>query len=444
MSVRSFPRVLLGMAVLLSALPAWSDSQYGDDKPAVAPAPRTPAPAGATTPAPAAAPAPAPSSGAVAPAAAPRVPAAAAQPAPTPAAASAAPATPSSVVRTAPSAPQTTASLGRSTAPTVTLDRVIAVVNDEALTQYDINEQRRIVLQQMKAANVPAPPRDVLDKQVLERLVSERALLQFAKENGIRIDDTTVERTLGRIAEENKLSTDDFKKALEREGMSYATYREELRRELTVQRIRDREVDNKIMISDAEVNNYLATIAAQAGGENEYLLSHIYVSVPDQASPDQIEARRRRAEDALARIKNGDDFAQVAAGFSDAPDALQGGSLGWRSPARLPSVFTDVVRSLKPGSVSAVLRSPAGFHVVKLLDVRNMNQPTVVDQSHVRHILVKVNESTSEAEAKSRIERVRDRIVSGGAKFEDMAKLNSDDISRIRGGDLGWLSAGDT
>jgi peptidyl-prolyl cis-trans isomerase SurA len=326
----------------------------------------------------------------------------------------------------------------------IPLDRVIAVVNDEAVTQWDLAEQRRIVLQQMKAANVQAPARDVLDKQVLERLVSEKALNQYAKENGIRIDDTTVERTVTRVADENKLNLEDFKKALEREGLTFATYREDLRRELLVQRIREREVDSKLQVSDAEVNNYLATVAVQAGGENEYLLSHVYVNVQDQATPDVIEARKQRAEEALAKIRNGDDFGQVAAGFSDAPDALQGGSLGWRTPARLPSVFSDVVRALKPGEVSGVLRSPAGFHLVKLVELRNRNSPTVVDQAHVRHILIKVNESTSEAEGRARIDRVRDRITSGGAKFEDIAKLNSDDVSRVRGGDLGWLSPGDT
>jgi peptidyl-prolyl cis-trans isomerase SurA len=211
-----------------------------------------------------------------------------------------------------------------------------------------------------------------------------------------------------------------------------------------VQRVREREVDSKVSVSEAEVDNYLATIAAQAGGESEYLLSHIYVTVPEQATPDQIEARRRRAEDALAQLKEGKDFAQVAASFSDAPDALQGGSLGWRTPARLPTVFADYVRNMKVGDVSTVLRSPGGFHVVKLENKRGLNQPTVVDQTHARHILIKVNEVTSEAEAKSRIDRLRERIVSGGAKFDEIARVNSEDQTSAKGGDLGWLSPGDT
>jgi peptidyl-prolyl cis-trans isomerase SurA len=325
----------------------------------------------------------------------------------------------------------------------VPLDRVVAVVNDEALTQWDIREQKRVVLEQLKASNVAPPSGDVLDKQVLERLITERSLIQFAKETGIRVDDTTVERTILRIAEENKLSPDEFRKALAKENIPYASYREDVRRQVLVQRVRDREVDSKIVVTDVEVDNYLATVAAQAGGEREFLLSHIYVTVPEQASADQIETRRRRAEDALAQVKGGKDFAQVAAGFSDAPDATSGGSLGWRTVARLPSVFADVTQSMKAGDVSGVLRSPAGFHIVKVIESRSRNQPTVVDQSHARHILIKVNEATSETEGKTKIERLRERVV-GGSKFEDLARVNSEDASSAKGGDLGWISPGDT
>jgi peptidyl-prolyl cis-trans isomerase SurA len=330
-----------------------------------------------------------------------------------------------------------------SRAPVVPLDRVIAVVNEEAVTQWDLSEQRRIVLQQMKASNVQPPAQDVLDKQVLERLITERALIQYAKDNGIRVDDTTVERTIQRVAEENKLTPDQFREVLKKENIPYNNYREDIRRQLVIQRVRDREVDSKIQISDAEVDAYLATVNAQAGGENEYLLSHIFVTLPEQATPDQIEARRRRAEQALAEVKSGKAFSEVAASYSDAPDGLQGGSLGWRTPARLPSVFADYVRNMKKGDVSNVLRSPGGFHVVKLEDQRSRNAPTIVDQTHARHILVKVNESTSEADAKARIDRLKERLTAG-AKFEDLARANSEDASSARGGDLGWLSPGDT
>lgn len=326
---------------------------------------------------------------------------------------------------------------------TVPLDRVIAVVNDEALTQYELEEQKRIVLGQMRASNVRPPPPVAFEQQVLERLIIDRALLQFAKENGVRVDDQMVERTILRIAQENKITPEELRRTLDREKIPYAKYREDIRREVTIQRLREREVDSRVQVSEAEVDNYLATVAAQAGGESEYQLAHIMVGVPEQATPDQIEARKKRAEEALQQVQSGKEFREVAAAFSDAQDAVQGGDLGWRTPARLPSVFVNAVRTMKNGDVSPVLRSPAGFHVVKLNNSRSLNAPTVVEQTRARHILVRVNETTSESEAKAKIERIRDRIDTG-ALFPDQAKLNSEDASSTKGGDLGWLSPGDT
>ena len=344
--------------------------------------------------------------------------------------------------RPAPPAPRPATAAPPAPGTSIALERVIAVVNDEAVTQFEMNEQKRILVQQLRESRLQPPAPDVLDKQVLDRLITERALLQYAKETGIRVDDTTVERTILRIAQENKLSPDEFRKLLDREGIAYGKYHEDIRRELTIQRLRDREIDSKIFVSDAEVDNYLATVAAQAGGEQEYLVSHVLVRVPEQSSPEQIELRLRRAQDALARITAGDDFAQVAATWSESNDAQQGGSLGWRTPARLPSVFVEPVRSLKKGQVSGVLRSPAGFHIVKLVDERSRNAPTVVQQTRVRHILAKVNELTSDVEAKAKIDRIRERIETG-AKFEDLARVNSEDASSARGGDLGWITPGD-
>jgi len=325
----------------------------------------------------------------------------------------------------------------------VAIDRVIAVVNDEAITQYELDDARRVVVQQLKQQNVQQPAADVLDKQVLERLITERALLQHAKDSGIKVDDTQVERAIQRIAEDNKLTLDGLRQALAREGVAYVRYREDVRSEIVMQRLREREVDARITVSDAEVENYLATIKAQSGGEAEYRLAHILVLVPEQANAEQIEAKRRRAEEALKNIREGTDFGQVAAGFSDATDALSGGNLGWRPGARLPTVFAETVRGMKAGDVSPVLRSAAGFHIVKLIDRRSRNEPALVDQTHVRHILIRVNETTSEADGKAKIDRLKDRL-DGGAKFEDIAKLNSEDASSAKGGDLGWLGPGDT
>jgi peptidyl-prolyl cis-trans isomerase SurA len=344
---------------------------------------------------------------------------------------------------TAPSAPAATAPARMAPQRAATLDRVIAVVNDEAITQYELDDARNVVLKQLKQQKVQQPPTDVLDKQVLEHLITERTLLQYAKENGIKVDDTAVERTLQRIATDNKLTLDGLREALTKDNIPFAKYREDIRNEIVIQRLREREVDQHIAVSDAEVDAYLATVKAQKGGDAEYLVAHILVLIPEQASADQIEAKRRRAEEALQSIRSGADFAQVAAGFSDASDNLTGGNLGWRPAARLPSVFADVVPPMKVGDVSPVLRSAAGFHIIKLIDRRNKDEPAMVEQTHARHILIRVNEITSEADAKAKIERIKDRI-DAGAKFDEMARLNSEDATAAKGGDLGWMSPGDT
>jgi len=359
----------------------------------------------------------------------------------TPAAASTTPAAaaPAAAITRTPAAATRTSTSDR----TVLVDRVVAIVNDEALTQYDINEQTRAVLVQMKAQKVTPPAPDVLEKQLLDRLITERVLMQYAKESGIRVDDTQVERTLSRIAQDNKMTPEEFRKAIEREGVTFSKYRDEIRNEMIIQRLREREVEGRVNVSDAEVELFLATLDAQSGGDVEYRIAHILVLVPEQATPEQVETRVRKVEEAMRQLRSGGDFGQVAATFSDAPDALQGGNLGWRSGARLPTVFADTVRVQKVGTVSGVLRSAAGFHIVKLLEKRNHDDATLVDQTHARHILVRVNELTSEAEAKAKIERLKDRLDSG-ANFAELAKLNSEDASAAKGGDLGWLSPGDT
>jgi peptidyl-prolyl cis-trans isomerase SurA len=341
------------------------------------------------------------------------------------------------------SAPAQPATPRAPVAKAVPVDRVVAIVNDEAITQHDMDDAKRVVMQQMKQQNVQPPAPDVLDKQVLERLITERSLMQYAKETGLRVDDTQIERAIQRIAQDNKMTADEFRKALASENIAYAKYRDDIRNELVVQRLREREVESRLTVSDAEVEHYLTTLKAQSTGDSEYQLAHILVLVPEQASADQIEAKRRRAEEALKAIRGGADFGQVAAGFSDASDALRGGNLGWRAGARLPTVFSEQVRKMKPGEVSPVLRSASGFHIVKLIDTRGKNQSTVVEQTHARHILIRVNELTSEADAKLKIDRLEDRLA-GGAKFDEIAKLNSEDGSATKGGDLGWLNPGDT
>ena len=333
----------------------------------------------------------------------------------------------------------------QSTRPRIELaDRIVAVVNSEVITFRELEQNVRRIVAQLRHQGTPLPAPDVLTRQVLERMITERVQLQFARESGVTVDEAEVDRTIDAIAAQNRMSPAAFRRAVEREGFGWNAFRDNIRNEMLLSRLREREVDRKIVVSDAEVDAFLEANEANAQGQQEYLLSHILVRVPEQATPDQIEARRRRAEQALAELRTGTDFRKVAVSFSDAPDALQGGSMGWRPAERLPELFVQAVADLKPGEVSAVLRSPAGFHILLLNDRRGgTGAVKQVQQTHARHILVRTNELVSESDALRKLNILRERIRQG-ADFAELARLNSDDASSARGGDLGWILPGDT
>jgi peptidyl-prolyl cis-trans isomerase SurA len=323
------------------------------------------------------------------------------------------------------------------------LDRVVAVVNSDVVTRVDLDGQIRIAVQQLQRQGTPLPPRDVLEKQLLERLVTTKILLQNAKETGLRVDDAQLQRAIEQIAQENKLNLEEFRKTVEKDGIEFGRFREELRNDILIRRLKDREVDNKILITDAEIDSYLRNQKNVEGKDDEYSLGHILILVPEKAAPEQIQGKRAIAEKALAQLKSGADFRQVSAGVSDAQNALEGGPLGWRSASRLPQIFVDVIRGMKVGDVSGVLRSANGFHIIKLIDKRGNDAPVLVTQTHARHILVRLNEVVSESDAQKRLLGLKERIDNGG-DFAELARLQSEDASAARGGDLGWLSPGDT
>lgn len=333
--------------------------------------------------------------------------------------------------------------LGTTPSRVVPVDRIVAVVNDEVITQNDLSERVNLVVRQIQRQGGQLPPADVLTRQILERMINDMVQVQLAKENGIKADDATLDRTIERIAAENNMQLPQFRQALERDGIKFPRFREDIRSEILLARLREREVENSVVVTDAEVETELAREAREASSDSEFNLAHVLVLVPAQATPDQIEQRRRKALQALGELRQGANFAQVAATYSDAPDALQGGSLGWRTSARLPAVFLQTLEQLKPGEVSDILRSPNGFHILKLLDKRGKAAAAGVQQTHVRHILLRAREGLSEAEARDRLQRLRERIA-GGADFAEVARLNSEDASASKGGDLGWVAAGDT
>lgn len=327
--------------------------------------------------------------------------------------------------------------------PTIlVLDRIAAVVNDEVITRNELEERLRFAMRQLREQGTPPPPRETLEKQLLERMVSDRVQLQFAKETGLRVDDVELDRAIGRIAQDNKLSPQQLRQVLQKDGIPFNKFREDIRSEIIMTRLREREVDTKIVVTESEIDNFLA-LQQRADVEDDYNVSHILVVVPENASPEQIQTRRARAEEAYAQLKKGADFRQVAAAFSDAPDALQGGNMGWRQSSRLPTIFTEALKPLRGGELSPILRSANGFHILRLNDRRGGGAPVIVQQTHARHILLKTNELVSENEARSRLLALKERL-DNKADFTALARAHSEDASATKGGDLGWLLPGDT
>lgn len=337
-------------------------------------------------------------------------------------------------------------------APRVQLaDAIIAVVNNEVITRYELIQRLRLIERRMNSQGVALPPPAEFQRQLLERMIVDRAQLQLAKEYGIRVDDGMLDRAIARIAEQNKLSLQDFRNQLEREGTPFNRFREEIREEIIMQRLREREVDNKIQITESEIENYLAAQSGATQAQQEFNIAQILVRVPENASPEQIAARRQRAEEIFQQLKSGGDFAKIAATYSDASDALKGGDLGWRNQDRLPQLFVDAVANLNQGDVSSIVKSANGFHILKLVGKRNtsiMNgsaaPATSVQQTRVRHILIKTNQIVTAADARRKLVELKQRLDNNAAKFEDLAKLFSNDLSASRGGDLGWIYPGDT
>jgi len=326
----------------------------------------------------------------------------------------------------------------------VPLNRIVALVNREIVTRLELEDRISVAVEQLRKQGIALPPRNILEKQVLEAILLQRIQLSYAKENGIRVDENQLDRAIARIAEDNRLSVEQFRTALARDGIRFDRFREDIRKEIILNRLREREVTNKVVVSESEIDEYLAR-RAESGANTEWLVSHILVRVDEKsADPAALRKQKEKADKALAALDAGEDFNRVAATYSEAGDALQGGDLGWRNNDRMPSLFLEMAGKLKVGQYSPVVRSPAGFHIVKLRDLRGaVGRAVVIQQHKVRHILVKPSEIVSDADAQRRVRDLRERIDQGGAKFADLAKQFSQDGSAASGGELGWVAAAD-
>ncbi len=335
-----------------------------------------------------------------------------------------------------------TLSVEAAKAPIEKMDRIIAVVDQSVITERELLDRTETIRAQLEKKGGQLPSPEVLQKQVLERLIVDNLQLQLASQIGIKVDDGQLDKTIERIAQQNNLSLPAFKKAIEDDGNRFNKFREDLRNDIIIARVREREVDNKVNITEAEIDNYLTSQEVQ-GDLDEYNISQILIRLPAESSPEDIQKARARTEQINQALNAGMSFEQAAATYSDAPDALDGGNLGWRSGQQLPQAFFELMKTVSVGQVARPIRLADGVFILKLNDRRAGMSNLIVDQTHVRHILLKPNEVLSEKEAKQKIDGIKERI-DNGTSFEEMARQYSDDGSAANGGDLGWLSPGDT
>ena len=324
----------------------------------------------------------------------------------------------------------------------VPLDRIVAIVNEDVIMQSELHNKLRTLVNQLTEQKAQLPPRDILEQQVLEQLILNKLQLQFAANTGILVDDETLNRAISNIASENKLNLSQFREILERDGYSYETFREDIRNEIIISRLKQRQVDNRVTVTDREIDYHLANEEVQGGTETEYRLSHILVATPDGATQEEIDQAKLVAEKILEDLANGEDFAMLAKTISDGLQALDGGDLGWRKAGDIPSLFAGHVTNLKEGEVSELIHNSSGFHIIKLTALRSSDKH-VVTQTRARHILIRPNELVTDEDAKARLEQLVIRL-KGGDNFEELARSHSEDPgSAVNGGDLGWANPGD-
>ena len=320
------------------------------------------------------------------------------------------------------------------------LDRIAGVVNDGVVLESEVDDQMHEVTVRLQAQNMALPADSVLRKQVLDRLILQRIELQQANHDGITISDDQLNSALQDVATRNKIAFSDLPTVLAQQGIDYATYRDQMRQQLTIGLLRQRDVLQRIAVTPREVDQFMAKQAKQPTTNAEYNVSHILIAVPANATPEQITQAQQHADDIYRRASKGEDFGKLAVAYSNSEDALEGGSLGWRQGSELPTFLTNLIMGLKPGQVAAPLRTPTGIHIVKLNQIRSQEKKAIVAQIHVRHILLKTNALQDDATVRQRLEQIRQRILKGESFAVAASAASQDPGSASDGGDLGWQS----
>ncbi len=328
-----------------------------------------------------------------------------------------------------------------STAYAASVDRVVAIVNDDVITQIELENRLTGLYAEIKARGATAPPEDVVRKQLLERMINDRLQLQAADRLGIDISEQELDAAVMTVAQNNKMTLRQLREALAQQGITYQVFRESIRTDMVINQIFVRRIRNSVIVTEEELDDFIDKGGGRADAR-EYDVSHILIRVPETANASEVETARRKAEEAKSRLNQGMGFAEAAATFSDAPDALEGGRLGWREPRQLPELFTQALSAVDVGQSTDILQSANGFHILHVNDARGANE-TAVTQTLVRHILMRTDEFLSDDEAEHRLQQLRERILNG-EEFSELARIHSDDtLSAAKGGELGWVSPGE-
>lgn len=328
-------------------------------------------------------------------------------------------------------------------AEVVKLDRIVAIVDQTVITEQELESRIRTITAQLEKQGTELPAENILRKQILERLISDALQLQYAAQTGLKVDDNQLDKTIERIAEQNQMSLTEFSDALSRDGISIHKFRADIRNEITIARLREREVESRVNVSESEIDNFLTTQASSNESQDEFEISHILIRTPEEGTTEEVQKAKAKVDEVVKALQAGTSFTKVSASFSDAPNALEGGNLGWKSSTQVPTLFLDALKTMQAGDISAPLRSPNGFHILKLTNKRGGNSPLVIEQTHARHILIKLSEVVSEKDGKQKMDNIKERL-DNGEKFEVLARQFSEDGTASNGGDLGWVNPGDT
>lgn len=322
------------------------------------------------------------------------------------------------------------------------LDEIVAVVEEDVILESELEKEVAAIAQRIKASNTQMPPDSILRKQVLEKMIIDKLQRQLAERAGVNVSEEMLNSSAADIAQRNNMSLDAFRSELERQGMSYKSFLDNMRNEIIINQLRAREIGGRIKVTDREVEHFMETQEKIGEEAIQYHLGHILVAIKEGASAVEIQKALGKADDLVKKLRAGEDFKQVAMSHSDDDNALKGGDLGWRGIGDIPTLFVDVIKNMAEGAVSEPVRSPSGFHIIKMLALKGLDNH-IITKTKVRHILIKTNELIDDAEARKRLLALKARIADGD-DFAALARSHSDDKgSALKGGSLDWVSPGD-